>query len=251
MIPAKLVSQQITVKGIYQGENLDILNPFGPNGIDFCVTKVTVNGEQTEDAINSSAFEVDLEAYNFRFGDSVTVVINHKPACQPTVLNFCDLQPKSTFKVLKLRYDEINKILHWTTQGEISSLAFIVEQFKWKKWVKIAEVQGKGTVQKHSYSVKFKPHSGKNRVRIKQIDCSKVPRYSQELIYRSLSPTVSFSPAKPKKDIKFSAETDYEIYDFYGQLVLKGRGETVDISKFKKGDYFLNYDKSTAIFHKK
>ncbi len=246
-----ILSQQIVVKGIYQGENLDILNPFGPNGIGFCVTKVTVNGVETEDAINSSAFEIDLEPYGFKFRDSINIVITHQKGCKPTVLNLYDLRPKSTFKITTMRYDKANNTIHWTTGDERSSLPFIVEQFKWKKWVKVAEIQGKGTVEKHSYFAKVEPHSGKNRFRIKQIDFSKKPRYSQEIIYRSLLPTVSFSPAKPKTVIMFSAVTDYEIYNFYGQRLTKGRGKNIDISKFKKGDYFLNYDNTTTFFHKK
>ncbi len=247
----QLFAQHTLIKGIYQGENLYVQNPFGPDGVGFCVTKVLVNGQATSDAINSSAFEVDLEVFNFKFGDSLNIDIHHKKGCKPIILNIADINPKSNFNILSISYDKKTSKLNWTSKDEISSLPFIVEQFRWRKWVKVAEVQGKGTPGQHSYSAKVIPHSGKNRFRVKQIDYSKKPRYSQEIIYRSLSPLISFSPAKPKSIISFSDTTNFEIFDFYGQLLKKGRAKLVNISKLKKGDYFLNYDNSTGMFHKK
>ncbi len=244
-------AEEIKVEGIYQGENLFVMNPFASTGVGFCVYEVTVNGEITTDEINSSAFEIDLSVFRLKIGDKVVVIIKHKEGCLPKVLNPEVLKPKSTYKVLDITVDRKNKKLRWTTTGERGSLPFIVEQFKWNKWVKIATVKGKGTEGKHSYSVSIVPTSGTNKFRVKQIDYSRKPRYSPEVTYRSLDPPVTFSPVKPKTVINFSAVTAYEIYDFYGRLVKKGTGNKVDISKLKKGDYFLNYDNQMGRFTKK
>jgi hypothetical protein len=147
--------------------------------------------------------------------------------------------------------DNKNGILKWTTSGEKGALPFQVEQYKWKKWVSVGTVDGKGTNGPNNYSIEITTHSGMNKFRVKQVDFSEKPRYSPEVTYRSLEPEVTFSPEKPKNEIKFSAVTSYEIYDYYGRLITKGRGSLIDITKLKKGDYFLNYDNSMGQFSKK
>jgi len=144
-----------------------------------------------------------------------------------------------------------NGLFTWTTTGESGSLPFIIEQFRWNKWVKVGKVNGKGTAGTNKYSFKVNPHSGNNRFRIKQIDYTRKPRYSTEVRYRSMLPPVTFQPQKPSTEIVFSRETIYEIYDYYGNLVDKGFSARVDISKLKKGDYFLNYGTKTETFKKR
>lgn len=244
-------AEEIIVSGIYQGENLFVMNPFAATGVGFCVYEVTVNGQITTDEINSSAFEIDLSVFQLKIGDKVTIVIKHKEGCTPKILNREVLESKSTFKVLEIRVDRKNNQLKWQASNENGPLPYQVEQFKWKKWVNIGTVMGKGTTGPNDYSIDIEPNSGLNKFRVKQIDYSKKPRYSPEATYRSLDPEVTFSPEKPKNEIKFSAVTSYEIYDYYGRLVTKGRANMVDISKLKKGDYFLNFDNTMGQFSKK
>jgi hypothetical protein len=53
---------------------------------------------------------------------------------------------------------------------------------------------------------------------------------------------VTWSPAKPKDEIVFSANTLYEIYDQYGNIVKRGYASKIDITGLKKDLYYLNYD---------
>ncbi|MBN1251617.1 MAG: hypothetical protein JXR51_14635 [Bacteroidales bacterium] len=239
------------IEGVYQGENLFVMNPFASTGVGFCVYEVTVNNEITTDEINSSAFEIDLSLFQLKIGDHVSIIIKHKDNCTPKVLNLDVLKSKSTYKVVEIDVDRKNNKLRWTTTNENGSLEFTIEQFKWKKWVKIASVEGKGSSGLNKYSADIEPHSGLNKFRVKQIDFSKKPRYSPEATYRSLDPEVTFSPDKPKNEIIFSAKTDYEIYNYYGKLITKGSGDKVDVSKLKKGEYFINYDNAMGTFTKK
>ena len=245
------LAAEIKVQGIFQGENLFVMNPFASTGVGFCVYEVTVNGEITTDEINSSAFEVDLSVFNLKIGEKVSIVIKHKDGCKPKILNAEVLKSKSTYKVLEINVDRKNKRLRWTTTGEKGALPYIVEQYKWKKWIRVTTIKGKGTVGTHKYSVSILPTSGNNKFRVKQIDYSRRPRYSPEAIYRSLDSPITFSPSKPKNEIQFSATTSYEIYDFYGRLIKKGKGNKINISKLKKGDYFLNFDNEMGRFFKK
>ena len=246
-------NSEIKLEGTYQGENIYIMNPFAQGGVGFCIYEVTVNGQVTTDELNSSAFEIDLSIYNFKHGDKVTIVIKYKKGCTPKVLNPEVLNPKSTFKIVKISVNR-NGTLNWTTTGEKGKLPFFIQQFRWKKWINIAAVNGKGTPGLNNYSVKVSTHSGVNKFRVKQVDYTKRPRYSPEATFRNLAPPVTFSPGSGKKastKITFSQETKYEIYDYYGRLVLKGTAKIADITKLKKGSYFLNYDNQTDTFEKK
>jgi len=241
---------EIVVDGIFQGKNLYVMNPFASSGVGFCVFEVTVNGKTSTDEINSSAFEIDLSIYLFNLGDKIKVIIKHKDNCIPKILNAEVLKPKSTFNITVI---EVSKdgTLSWSTTGEAGKLTFVGEQYRWNKWVKIGEVEGKGTPASNSYTLTVTPHSGNNKFRVKQLDYTKKPRYSTEAIFKSMGPPITITSKKFDAEIAFSGETMYEIYDYYGNLTLKGVGSKVDISGLKKGDYFINYDNTMDQFKKK
>ncbi len=244
---------QITVSGIYQGENLYIMNPFAPSGAGFCIFEVLVNGETSTDEIASSAFEIDFSIYNLKLGDPIEVVIKHRDGCTPQVLNPEVLMPKSTFIIENISLNK-NGTLSWITSGEVGAMPFYVEQLKWNKWVRIATINGKGTSGINNYSAKVNFVSGTNKFRVKQVDYTKKPRYSSVVEYRNPMPPVTFKPGngmKTASTVKFSASTNYEIYNYYGQLVKKGFGSEVDVSSYKAGTYFLNYDNKSESFEKK
>ncbi len=244
---------EIKLTGIYQGENLYVMNPFSPTGVGFCITEVLVNGNTSTDEINSNAFEIDLSIYGFKLGDKVEVIIKHHDGCTPEVLNPEVLKPKSTFNIESSKLTK-DGYLTWTTSGEIGSLPFYVEQYKWNKWVRVATVQGIGTPSLHTYKAKVHLVTGLNRLRVIQTDYTKKSRFSQEVKYQNNVKPITFKPGNGKKTSKmltFSAPTEYEIFDFYGQLVKRGYGSSVDVSKLKSGTYFLNYDNKTETFDKK
>lgn len=241
---------EITLKGVYQGKNIYVMNPFASSGVGFCVFEVLVNGQLTTDEINSSAFEVDLSVFQFHKGDKLLIVIKHKDGCLPKVINPEVLKPQSTY-IASLMKVSREGALTWTTTSESGSLPYIVEQFRWNKWIKVGEIEGKGTSGTNKYSLKVSPHTGNNRFRVKQIDYTRKPRYSKEVRYRSMDAPITYSPTKPETVINFSSETMYEIYDHYGNIVKKGVSAQVDISGMSKGDYYLNYGTKSETFRKK
>ncbi len=243
-------SGDIVLNGVFQGKNLYVMNPFASSGIGFCVYEVSVNGKVTTDEINSSAFEIDLSVFQFKIGDKVSIEIKHKENCSPKILNAEVLKPTSTFTIASMNIDN-DKVFKWTSKGESGSLPFIVEQYRWNKWIKVGTVEGKGTPGINSYSITVHPHSGNNKFRVKQIDFTKRPHYSEELTYKSKTPPVSFTPKKVENEITFTSPTLYEIYDYYGNIVKKGFGDKIDCSGLKKGDYFLNFDNKMETFKKK
>jgi hypothetical protein len=248
----------IILEGNYQGKVLYVQNPFGPGGVGFCVTEIKVNGNITTDETNSSAFEIDLKPHKLNIGDKVEIKIFHKEGCKPKVLNPEVLKPKSTYEVIGISVAK-DGTFKWTTKSETGKLTFFVEQYRWNKWVKVGEVDGMGTPATNDYAFKITPHSGKNMVRVRQTDYSGTPRLSKGVDFISDIPEIEFAPIKVSKDINFfvkgkessAAETMYEIYDQYGNIVKKGSGTKVDVSNLPKGPYFLNYDNKMGEFVKK
>lgn len=240
-------AEELTITGTYQGENIYVKNPFAASGVGFCAYEVTVNGMITTDEINSSAFEVDLSGYNFKVGDDVSIVIRYKRGCVPMVLNATSLQAQKPAKFESVLVK--NGVLSFKTSGETGPLPFIIEQFRWNKWVKVGEVQGRGHNQQ-SYEVNVRTHTGANKFRVRQSTGNrKVQSFSKEAVTIVPQPPVTFKNSKT--EVVFSAETMYELYDQYGSIVFKGFGKSINISTLSNGRYYLNYDNAQGEFSKK
>ncbi len=139
-----LQSQVLVLDGNYQGRDIYVQNPFSSSGVGFCVYEVRVNNEVTTDEVNSSAFAIDFNMLNLKIGDPLNIEIIHKEGCDPIVINPEVLKPISTFELTSITVDK-NNLLKWSTTNESGILPFIIEQYRWNKWVKVGEVQGKGT----------------------------------------------------------------------------------------------------------
>ena len=241
----------ILLEGNYHGKNLYVQNPFASEGVGFCTFEVKVNGQVTTDEINSSAFEVDLSFFQLELGSPVEIRISHKDDCKPKVVNPEVLKPMSTFEVASLGISKAG-VMEITTTNETGKLPYVIEQFRWNKWVEVGEFEGKGSPEKNDYEIQLTTvHNGQNRFRVKQKDYRSKPRYSFETKINSPLPEVTFQPGDGKKAsdaINFSASTLYEIYNAYGNIVAKGVAKRVDVTGMEKGVYYLNYGTKTATF---
>ena len=240
----------IVVEGKYQDKNLYVQNGYAGNGVGFCTYEVTINGKTTTDEVTSSAFEIDFTAFQIVPGTPVVVEIKHKDDCSPKVLNPEALKPKATFEVIDISIDK-NGLLNWTTKNEMGSLPYIVEQFRWNKWIPVGEVQGGGKMDNNSYSFQTTAHSGENKFRVKQVGFGDVIKTSENITFVSAIGQPTYTISKDKSDIKFSGETLYEVYDAYGNVVKRGYGNDLNIVTLSKGSYYLCYDNIMADFSKK
>lgn len=236
-------AEALVLSGIYQGKDLYVKNPFSSDGVGFCVFEVYVNGDLTRDEVNSSAFAIDFNVLGIQIGSPIEIIINHKMNCAPLVLNPESIKPHSTFTVDEI--DVNGNVLSWKAKNESGALPYIVEQFRWNKWVKAGEVQGSGKAAEKEYKFELTPYSGENKVRVKQVDYTLKPRYSSAVVYSPSVSKVTFEPKKVDSEIIFSSSTRYEIFDKFGNLIKTGFGKTVDVSTLEKGeDYYINYDSS-------
>ena len=252
--PAFVFSQAVSIEGTFQGKNVYVRNPIVDDGFGFCATKVTVNGEIMPGGLTESTFEVNFSNFNLAINDPVFIVIEHNQGCKPKFINPEVLLPKSTYTLLSMQIEPSGK-MQWKTKGEDGKLPFIIEQFRWDKWVVVGEIMGKGTAGVNAYEFKLTPHSGTNKVRVVQVDHSGSKRPSKTTSFRSTSPKVVKSPTKVKDMIYFSSngkptETKYEIFDAYGNLVKKGFGSSVNCSRLLSGAYYINFDNITEKFLK-
>ncbi len=244
----------LSVQGTYQGKNLYVQNPMDDEGFGYCATKVTVNGDIMPGGTSMGAFEIDFSMFNIEIGEPVFIVIEHNDGCKPKILNPEVLLPRSTFSVESIDVSTGGE-LKWSTSGEQGKLPFVIEQYRWNKWVAIGEVQGKGSGEDNFYTFMVTPHSGENTVRVVQIDHSGTKRPSKEVKFSSSTAKVTKTPAKVKNEIKFlagksSVETRYEIYDAYGNIVKKGVGSKVNCSNLLRGVYYINFDNVNEKFIK-
>lgn len=240
-------SATLIIEGKYQNKNLYVLNSFGSSGVGFCAREIKVNGSITTDETNSSSFEIDLAALKLKFGENVVIEIDHSEGCTPKILNLEDLKPKPTFEIMTMNVSSAG-LLKWSANNETGSLPYVIEQFKWNKWIPVGEVQGIGTPENHEYSFQLSMHSGENKYRVKQKGLNSVSRYSQEVTAKSVVDKPSFTIRKNNSGIDFSQDTGYEMYDAYGVIVKRGFGKQVDIDNLPKGKYYLCYDNVTTEF---
>jgi hypothetical protein len=235
----------IVLEGRYQQRNIFVINSVSQDGVGYCVYEVTVNGLITSDEINSSAFEIDLSIYSLKTGDPIVVVIKHKDGCSPKVANPFALEPSPSFECSKI---DCNKsgLLVWESAGEMGKLPYVVQQFKWNKWVNVGEVMGNGTVSKSTYSFQTSLTSGLNRFREVQNSSEGEFRRSPECEITSDITPVVFQYDKKQKIVIFSSNTSYELFNSFGQIVKRGVGTTVDVTTFAKGEYYVSYDNTTT-----
>ena len=79
----KDLSHRMVIEGVYNNKDLMIKNPFGKNGIGFCINGLKINDKYTTDEINAETFKIDLSLYKFKKGDKFEIKIFYKDSCGP------------------------------------------------------------------------------------------------------------------------------------------------------------------------
>ncbi len=247
-----LKADDMILKGVYQGKDLYIINPMLDIGEEYCAYEVFVNDKKFEDVINSSAFRISLDYVGLQFGQEYEVVIKHHEDCTPKLVNPEVLKPLCTYEVVSqvLGYDNV---LKFVTDNESGKLPFHVEEFRWGKWIEVGRIPGEGGPGRRNYSQKVYPYNGENRYRVYQVDHLNRKFYSDEMVFNiEKEPvTVTTKLTKVAKEIAFSSYTYYAVIDEFGEELISGTGDVVDVSNLKKGEYFLNFENEYVVFKKK
>jgi len=242
--------------GYFQGEDLYVYNPMAESGTDFCITKVTVNDKDANAVVNSNTFVINLKQFGLKKGDPIVIKIDHREGCEPKILNEEILKPQSTFTITSINVNAAGH-LQWTTIEEQGKIPYTIEQYRWGKWVVLGEVEGIGSTRQNDYDYelvsneKIKPHSEVNQYRVRQTDFKGKQRYSLQTKYKSSTAKISMTYDSKAKMITFSENTSFQVIDYAGEIVIDGFDKSVDISKLKKGEYYVNFDNDNSKIKKK
>jgi hypothetical protein len=152
-------------------------------------------------------------------------------------------QAKDTCKITSINIGK-DGIVHWTTKNDQNKTPFIIEQYRWNKWVKIGVVWVTTTSSDtQTYTFKSIPNSGENQLRVLHENDTTLFRGVK---WTSDVPHVKFTINKDTKEVQFTNETLFEIRDTKGNVIKKGLSQTIWYKDIPGGSYILNYDNSTA-----
>lgn len=240
----------IILEGNYQKRNVFVANSPTANGIGFCSFEVRVNGNLITDEINVRAYEVDLSVFELTIDDPVIIEIKHKKGCIPKVLNPEALQAKPTFNAEDITISE-EGVLTWKTIEEHGVLPFVVQQYKWNKWVDVGEVKGKGEESLNTYTYHVDFVYGENKFRVVQKINQQRFRKTKSVAIYSDKPKLNFVYNRKNKKVVFSNTTAYEIHDKYGQLIMRGFNSQADVAHLTRDEYYLSFDNVTEVLAKR
>jgi len=247
-IPFPIFSQVIELKGVYAGGNLYVMNPSA--GDSYCVSAVYVNDSLSLDEILSNAFEIDFNLMKIDSGSALNIKILHDKACVPSVLNPDVISPVNNFSFSSFKVNR-NGMATIVISGDRGPEPLRVEQFRWGKWVNVADVSDPDIGKPNTYSVELKFHSGENQFRTTRTSESGIETHSRIVKFRSQVKEITLASSKVADYLRFSDETMYEIFEERGSFIRDGYGNEADVSDLPKGKYWVNFDNKTLTFTKR
>lgn len=242
--------QYVELGGLYQGENLLVVNEPSADGVGFCCYEVRVNGMLTSDQVNSHAFEVDLTALGLPLGKGLSVRLTHRNGCAPRVLNPEVIQPSPGFQLVAFEAVSSGEVT-WTTREEHGRMPFVLQQFKWGKWVDVVRLDGKGGPEERVYVTAVQPVQGENLLRLTHLAPDGTLEVKGEARFEGDVPEVAMEYEQKSQVLKFSRPTQYELVNEFGTVVLRGVGSEATLRYLSRGEYFVNFGARTSSLKKR
>jgi hypothetical protein len=132
----------------------------------------------------------------------------------------------------------------WKTNNEPENTTYAIQQFKWGQWVTTKKVEGKGANQTQEYTDKVFLTSGVNKFRVVTYYLFQPPITSEEITVVSSKKVVTSELNNKSKQITFSDETYYVVKNKFGENVMEGIGNSVNLKQLDKGNYIVCFDNS-------
>ena len=242
-------SQELNIQGVFTGANVYIVNPFTDSEDRFTIESISINDKAYTEDMGSSAFEIDLVHMGFKLGEDLRFCIRYKDSIMPSIVNIEAIKALSSFK-MKRAYVGKDQFLNWKCSNEVGSLPFNVQQYRWNKWVTIGQLRGVGTYGVNHYRIKVPVHSGENMFRIHQVDYTEKDKYSDTIQFKAKFKPIYLVNKKVSRELKFSAPTQFQIFDLFGNLIYDGYGAEVRFDDLIPGKYYVNFDNTIGEFIK-
>ena len=231
-----VLAGEIQLSGVYQGRNLFVRNPYIPEQKTFCITQIFVNDVPLSNLPRTSAIQIELS--HLQLGNSVEVRIVHLDGCTPLVVNPEVIRAARDFEFLFVQVDDNS--INWITTGETPEGLFEIEKLKWVGWVKMKEIASKGQFDNNQYSIEASHYTGDNSYRLIYKNGKGQSFESEEVsFYSLLEPVIMYPGDKVYEWISLSRDTDWEIYNDYDSLQLKGFGSEINVNGLDYGDYYI------------
>ncbi len=142
------------------------------------------------------------------------------------------------FKTIEL---DQNGFLKWSVENEKQNTRYQIQDFRWNKWLLVEEIAGKG-IGNNEYSLQLDTTCGLYKIRIKAVDSAYQCSESLEFKNPKLVNISNRRIVDSKNNfIEFSVNTEFEIYDMYGNIKKKGCGKQADFTGLSIGLYYLMY----------
>ena len=161
-----------------------------------------VNGQETTDQVNSHVFEIDLRSQGISLGKGVAIRLLHRPGCAPRILNPEVITPSPGFERVEFVANP-NGEVSWVTSEERGRMPFVLQQFKWGKWVDGVRIDGLGGPDKRHYYVQFKPVRGENIMRLTHLAADGALEVKGEARFTSNATAVTFDYDHKTQTIAF------------------------------------------------
>ena len=242
--------QSVELSGLYQGENLLVVNETNPDGVGFCCYEVRVNGQLTADEVNSHAFEIDLRSQGIVLGKGLSVRLMHRPGCAPRILNPEVVKPSPGFELIDFKVSSTGDVV-WTSSEERGRMPYVLQQFKWGKWVDVVRVDGRGGPGERHYSAHIDPIFGENLLRLTHLAPDGTLEVKGEARFQGDVPEVAMEYEQKSQVLKFSRSTQYELVNEFGTVVLRGVGSEATLRYLSRGEYFVNFGARTSSLKKR
>ncbi len=242
--------KSLELGGLYQGENLLVVNEPSADGVGFCCYEVRVNGMLTADAVNSHAFEIDLGTLGLPLGKGVSIRLKHRSGCIPRVLNPEVIQPTPGFQLVSFEAAKSGEV-SWTTVDEHGRMPFVLQQFKWGKWVDVVRLDGRGGPEEQIYSTTVQPVRGENLLRLTHLAPDGTLAVKGEARFEGDVPELTMEYDPKRQMLSFSGPTQYELVDEFGTVVLRGVGSEATLRYLARGEYFVNFGAGTEVLRKR
>jgi hypothetical protein len=156
-------------------------------------------------------------------------------------------QKKSVAEILSCTL-KTDTIIRWTAREDTTKFTYVIQQFKWNRWVNWDTIQSLNQKDSVSYEVKVSGylHSGENKFRIKANNITPKTILSQPVLFTNKEYDIfqlqGHFPYYQTHPVTFSKNTYYELYDKNGNKLKQDYGKSFYIKDLPKDIYWLCYD---------
>lgn len=243
------MTDTLEYNGVNYQRKLFFHNP-SPQRDSFSIQQILVNGDTVREELSTNTVTLHLDRLPLEHEDSLCIQVIFLVDYIPHLVNPEGLLPPNDFIFTYIRVR--NQKLLWRVAGVIGYRPFIVEQYRWERWVDIEEVPVYDSLPGGTYEYSLRPHYGANQYRVVKVNALGETVVSREQTIRAYNvPRPEMVSSRVREQLEFTEVTRYEIYDMDWNLLKSGRDRYIDVSDLPRGRYMINYCNTTDTFRKR